>query len=83
MAAGLSYGISYFLGSETLSGMAHPHVADGEEGIQVWRIDANILNKHSRIAHKVWSLLGIWAGANNSSQKKKPARCECCTGPQA
>jgi hypothetical protein len=26
--------------------MAHPQIADGREGLQIWRIAANILNKH-------------------------------------
>jgi hypothetical protein len=29
-------------------GMARPQVADGGEGLQIWRVAANILNKQSR-----------------------------------
>jgi hypothetical protein len=29
---------------------ARPHVADRAEGLQMWRVAANILNKQSRIA---------------------------------
>jgi hypothetical protein len=32
--------------------MRSPRVADGSDGLQIWRIDANILNKESRIAEK-------------------------------
>jgi hypothetical protein len=48
-------------------GMARPQVADGGEGLQVWRVAANILNKQSRTADKGWpSSLGVGRGANNS-----------------
>jgi hypothetical protein len=49
-------------------GMAHPQVADGGEGLQTWRVAANILNKQTRTADNVWSSsLGVRRGANNSS----------------
>jgi hypothetical protein len=49
-------------------GMARPQVADGGDGLQVWRVAANILNKQSRTADKGWpSSLGVGRGANNSS----------------
>jgi hypothetical protein len=35
--------------------MAHPQVVDGEDGLQIWRVAANILNKQSRTANKEWS----------------------------
>jgi hypothetical protein len=48
--------------------MAKPQVADGGDGLQIWRIAANILNKQSRTADKGWpSSLGVERGANNSS----------------
>jgi hypothetical protein len=48
-------------------GMARPQVADGGEGLQIWRIAANIFNKESRTADKGWpSRLGVEWGANNS-----------------
>jgi hypothetical protein len=31
-------------------GMAHPQVADGGDGLQIWKVAANILNKQSRTA---------------------------------
>jgi hypothetical protein len=48
-------------------GMACPQVADGGEGLQIWRVAANTLNKQSRTADKGWpSSLGVGWGANNS-----------------
>jgi hypothetical protein len=48
--------------------MVGPQVADGEDGIQIRRAAANILNEQSRIADKGWSSsLGVRRGANNSS----------------
>jgi len=42
-----------------------------EERPPIWRVAANILNKHSRTAEKVWSSsLGVGRGANNSSLLK-------------
>jgi hypothetical protein len=49
-------------------GMARPQVADGEDGLQIWRVDPNTLNKQSRTADKGWaSSVGTGRGANNSS----------------
>jgi hypothetical protein len=49
-------------------GMARPQVADGEDGLQIWRVVANVLNKQSRTADTGWSSsLGVGRGANNSS----------------
>jgi hypothetical protein len=48
-------------------GMAHPQVADGGEGLQIWRVAANVLNKQSRTADKGWSSLGVGRGTNNPS----------------
>jgi hypothetical protein len=48
--------------------MACPQVVDGGDGLHVWRVAANILNKQSRTADKGWSsILGVVRGANNSS----------------
>jgi hypothetical protein len=39
-----------------------------KNGLQLWRVAANILNKQSRTADKGWSSsLGVGRGANNSS----------------
>jgi hypothetical protein len=46
--------------------MARPQVADGGDGLQIWRAAANILNKQSPTADMGWSSsLGIGRGANN------------------
>jgi hypothetical protein len=33
-------------------GMANPQVADGGDGLQVWRVSTNVLNKYLRTADK-------------------------------
>jgi hypothetical protein len=44
-------------------GMARPQVADGGDGLQIWRLAANILNKKSRTADKGWpSSFGVGGG---------------------
>jgi hypothetical protein len=49
-------------------GMARPQVADGGDGVQIWWVAANILNKQSRTADKMWSSsLRVGRGANNFS----------------
>jgi hypothetical protein len=51
--------------------MARPQVADGGDGLQIWRVAANILNKQSQEIDKGWSSsLGVVRGANNSSPYK-------------
>jgi hypothetical protein len=56
-------------------GMERPQVADGGGGLQIWRVAANILNKQSRTADKVWSSsLGVWwggGGQKHPTVKKK------------
>jgi hypothetical protein len=48
--------------------MARPRDAGGGDGLQIWRISANILYKHSQIADKCWFFkLGVGRGANKSS----------------
>jgi hypothetical protein len=49
-------------------GMARPQVADRGDDLQIWRVDANILNKQSRTADSGWSSsLGVGRWANNPS----------------
>jgi hypothetical protein len=49
-------------------GMARPQVVDEGDGLQIWSIAANILNKQSRTADKGWySSLGVGGEAKNSS----------------
>jgi hypothetical protein len=44
-------------------GMTRPQVADGGDGLQIWRVAANILNKQSRTANNWWSSnLGLGEG---------------------
>jgi hypothetical protein len=45
-------------------GMARPRVADRGDGLQIWRVAANILNKQSRTADSGWSssLVGLGGG---------------------
>jgi hypothetical protein len=51
--------------------MALPQVADGGDGLQIWRVAANLLNKQSRTADKGWSSrFGVGRGANNSLLSK-------------
>jgi hypothetical protein len=38
--------------SSVYHSMARPQVADGGDGLQIWRLAANILNKQSRSAGK-------------------------------
>jgi len=48
--------------------MAHPCVADGGDGPQIWRIAANTLNKLSQTPDRGWSSsLEVQHKANNSS----------------
>jgi hypothetical protein len=51
--------------------MARPQVADGGEGLQVWRVAANILNKQFRTADKGWSSsLVVGQGAKTPHRKE-------------
>jgi hypothetical protein len=46
--------------------MARPRVADRGDGLQIWTVAANILNKQSRTADSGWSSsLVVGRGANN------------------
>jgi hypothetical protein len=45
------------------NGMACPQVADGGDGLQIWRIAANILNNQSMTVDRGWSSrLGVGQG---------------------
>jgi hypothetical protein len=51
-------------------GMARPQVADGGDGLQMWRVAANILNKQSRTADMAWSSsLGVGRGLTTPTVK--------------
>jgi len=44
-------------------GMARPRFADGGDGLQIWKVAPNILNKQSGTADKEWSSdLGVGRG---------------------
>jgi hypothetical protein len=61
--------------------MARPQVADGGEGLQIWRVAANILNKQSRTADKGWSpSLGVGLTTHHCKKNKFVAKCQ--KGPQ-
>jgi len=48
--------------------MARTQVADGGDGLLIWRVDENILNTEShRAGQKRSSTLWVGRGANNSS----------------
>jgi hypothetical protein len=48
------------------NGMARPQAADGGDGLQIWRVAANILNKQSTRAERRWTCsLRVGRGANN------------------
>jgi hypothetical protein len=56
------------------NGMARPQVAYRGDGLQVWRVAANILNKRSQTANKMRSSgLGVGSLAKNSLRKNKIA----------
>jgi hypothetical protein len=43
--------------------MVRPRVADRGDGLQIWRVAVNMLNKQSRTADSGWSSsLGAWRG---------------------
>jgi hypothetical protein len=49
-------------------GTARPQDADGGDGLQIWMVAANILNKESWTVDKGWSSsFGVGRGANNPS----------------
>jgi hypothetical protein len=52
-------------------GMARPLVAEGEDGLQIWMVAANILNKQSRTTDSGWSsILGVGRGLTTLAQTK-------------
>jgi hypothetical protein len=51
--------------------MAHPQVADGEDGLQIWRVAVNILKKKSWTADQGWSpAWGLGVGLTTPHSKK-------------
>jgi hypothetical protein len=50
--------------------MARPRDADRGDGLQIWRVVANILNKQSRAADRGWSFsLGLGGGLTTPHRK--------------
>jgi hypothetical protein len=63
--------------------MAHPRVADGEDGLKIWREAANIFVMQSRAAHKGWSYsLEAGHGANKYSPYRNNVVTKCHKGPR-
>jgi hypothetical protein len=55
-------------GSRCEYSMESPRVGHGRDGLQLWRLAANILNKQPWSNDKGWSSsLGVGRGANNPS----------------
>jgi hypothetical protein len=55
-------------GSPCHHSLARSRVADGRDGLQLWRLAANILNKQMRTNDKEWSSsLGVGRGTSNPS----------------
>jgi hypothetical protein len=51
--------------------MVCPQVVDGGDGLQIWRIAVNILNKQSQTANRWWSSsLGLGKGLTTPHHKK-------------
>jgi hypothetical protein len=56
-------------GSLVTNGMARLQLADRGDGLQIWRVAENMLNKQSRTADSGWSSsLGVGRGAKTPSQ---------------
>jgi hypothetical protein len=68
--ATLQFFVRYFIrfhvkGVHCHHGIARPRVADGKDGLQIWRIYANILNNQSRTAdNRCPSRLGVRGGGD-------------------
>jgi hypothetical protein len=59
-------------GSPCRHSMARPRVADGRDGLQHWRLAANVLNKQPRANDKGWSFcLGLGVGLTTFHRKKQ------------
>jgi hypothetical protein len=59
--------------------MARPQVVDGGDGLQIWRVTANILNKQTWMADKGWSSslgLGVWLTTPHRKKNKFVAKCQ-------
>jgi hypothetical protein len=63
--------------------MARPYVADGEDGLQIWMVAANVFHKQSRTANKEWSSsLVVGRGATISLTVRNKLVVKCHKGPR-
>jgi hypothetical protein len=66
--------LNFFLGVRWVPchlGMARPQVADGGDGLQIWRVAANILNKQSQTVENGWFFSwGLGVGLKTPNLKK-------------
>jgi hypothetical protein len=60
--------------------MARSRVADGADGLQIWRVAVNLLNKQSQTANEMWSSSFEVGRRANSSSPKKQLVTKCYTG---
>jgi hypothetical protein len=61
--------------------MARHRVADRGDGLQLWRVDANILNKQSLTADRGWpSSLGVGRGLKTPRRKNLYLLRSMCNG---
>jgi hypothetical protein len=59
--------------------MAHAQFEDEGEGLQIWRVAANMLNKQLRTADMGWSSsLGVWRGLTAHRKKSTMLRNDKC-----
>jgi hypothetical protein len=59
--------------------MAHPQVVDRGNGLQMWRVAANILNKQSRTADRGWPSSSGFGGGLTTLHRQKTMCCEIFT----
>jgi hypothetical protein len=53
-------------------GMAYPQFVNRGDGLQIWRVAVNILNKQPQIADRRWSSsLGVGRGGKNPHRKNQ------------
>jgi hypothetical protein len=69
----------YYLGP-CHHGVARPRIADTGDGLQIWRVTANILNKQSHTADKGWSSSSGLDERLTTHHRKKQLVTKCYTG---
>jgi hypothetical protein len=63
-------------------GMVRPQVANAGDGLQIWRVATNILNKQSRTADNGWSSgLGLSMGLTTPHRKRNKLVTKRHKGP--